>query len=106
MTKMDFLMLLHMKSIPAEEFDNAINAFDVVLVDSGLFKKYGHLNPCSLKYEDGDFLTPLSKKWDSLEWMFYMNWLDVVIMSVARECGFVGVIRYESFLFSEKKKRN
>lgn len=106
MTKMDFLMLLHLKSISAREFDNAIDAFDIILVSPGLIEKYGHHNPSSLKYEDGDWLMPLSKRWDSLEWMFYMNWLDVVIMSVAREYGFIEMISYESFLFREKKKRN
>lgn len=85
MTRMQFLAIGQLKYINPKVFDISINQFDSVLVKTGVYEKYRHLNPSYLKFKDGDWLTPLSKRWDSAEWMYYMNWLDAILLDIAKD---------------------
>ena len=96
MNRMQFINLLYIKNVDPHTFDDAIVMFDSALIQTGIYAKYQHYNPSSLKFEDRDWLTPLSKRWDSLEWGYYVNWLDLVLMDVARgDEGLEAMLPYE-----------
>ena len=90
---MQFLSLLYLSNIQYPNIDESIKQWPSLLVSTGIYNKYKHLNFTYLTHED--WLEKLSKRWSKEEWMNYRIWLKVVILDLYEKNNY-GIIHIKS----------
>jgi len=98
MNKLLVITLLYMLKTPVKDADHIICMFDSTLIQNGLYAKYKHLNPYFYTYKDGDWLTPLSKRYKKDAWNEFKLWLRVVIFDIYKEENYDNAILKNFFM--------